>query len=416
MSCIVSDFLSKNFFPGFKITNISFSEVSDKDITIELEPAEPPVCPHCCSHNVVVHEYRQRVIKDEKLLGCFVTLVITYRTVKCNYCECKYATEDIPFLSDSFRVTKRAEESVIEDLEMAGSIKDTSRRTGLSWDVCKNIHKRYLQSTISFSLGSSEFLAIDEFSIKKGHKYGTVVADIVTKRVIWVCEGKSNTEVSRFFELCGKIGCQQIKAVAMDQNAGFASLVKRYCSKALVVYDLFHMVYNFGRLVISAIRIRLANYYRDHGDEAGYELLKGSRFLLLTRNSRLSEEKKLRLDSILSYYSELNMANELKELLPEVYEANSKDEAERLWTEWVRLAMSSGVEEIMKFAKSQNDHYRDGITNAGIYHIRTSVLEGINNKIKVLKRVAYGYRDLDYFFLRIRSAFRGKFTPIPTIG
>ena len=81
---------------------------------------------------------------------------------------------------------------------MAGSIKDTSTRTGLSWDVCKNIHKRYLQSTISFSLGSSEYLAIDEFSIKKGHKYGTVVADIVTKRVIWVCEGKSNTEVSRF--------------------------------------------------------------------------------------------------------------------------------------------------------------------------------------------------------------------------
>ena len=122
MSCIVSDFLSKNFFPGFKITNISFSEVSDRDITIELEPAEPPVCPHCGSHNVVVHEYRHRVIRDEKLLGCFVTLVITYRTIKCNYCESKYATEDIPFLSDSFRVTKRAEEAVIEDLEMAGSI------------------------------------------------------------------------------------------------------------------------------------------------------------------------------------------------------------------------------------------------------------------------------------------------------
>ena len=81
MNDIVSDFLSKNFFPGFKITNISFSEVSDKDITINLEPLEPPVCPHCGSHNVIVHEYRQRVIKDEKLLGCFVTLVITYRTI-----------------------------------------------------------------------------------------------------------------------------------------------------------------------------------------------------------------------------------------------------------------------------------------------------------------------------------------------
>ncbi|SKA69314.1 Transposase [Succinivibrio dextrinosolvens DSM 3072] len=77
----------------------------------------------------------------------------------------------------------------------------------------------------------------------------------------------------------------------------------------------------------SFIRIRLANYYREHVDEAGYQLLKGSRFLLLTRNSRLSEEKKIRLDSILNYYSELNKANELKELLPEVYEVNTKAEA-----------------------------------------------------------------------------------------
>ena len=68
MTCIVSDFLSENFFPGFNITNISFSEVSDKDIAIQLEPKEPPVCPRCGSHNVVVHEYRKRVIKDEKLL------------------------------------------------------------------------------------------------------------------------------------------------------------------------------------------------------------------------------------------------------------------------------------------------------------------------------------------------------------
>jgi hypothetical protein len=70
----------------------------------------------------------------------------------------------------------------------------------------------------------------------------------------------------------------------------------------------------------------------------------------------------------------------------------------------------------MKFASSQNEHYRDGITHASIYHIRICVLDGINNKIKDLKSVAYGYRDLDYFFLRIRSAFSGKFTPISTIG
>ena len=86
----------------------------------------------------------------------------------------------------------------------------------------------------------------------------------------------------------------------------------------------------------------------------------------------------------------------------------SKEESESLWYEWVRLALQSKVQEITKFAKVQNRRYRDGITNSGIYRIRTSVLEGINNKIKVLKRLAYGFRDLEYFFLRIRDAFRGN--------
>ncbi len=88
--------------------------------------------------------------------------------------------------------------------------------------------------------------------------------------------------------------------------------------------------------------------------------------------------------------------------------SDSKEEAEALWDEWLRLALQSNVDEITRFAKNQNKNYRDGITNSGIYKIRTSVLEGINNKIKVLKRLAYGFRVLDYFFIRIKDAFRGN--------
>lgn len=342
----------------------------------------------------------------KKFFGYFVTLEIIYRTFKCSYCR-KYGTEKISFISSSFKVTDRASDAVIEDLERAGSIKDTSERTGIHWDTCKTIHKRYLQDKISFTIGTATRIAIDEFSIQKGHKYATVVVDIDTKRVIWVGKGKSITEVNKFFEKAGSEGCRQIKAVAMDQNAGFANCVARYCPNAKVVYDLFHMVYNFGRLVISAIRIRLANDHKQKDDEVGYELIKRSRYLLLSRNSKLSDKQKVRLDDILNHYKDLYAANELKELLPEVFYANSKEDSERLWDEWVDIALHSEVEEIIRFATNQNKNYRDGITNIGIYNIRTSVLEGINNKIKVLKRLAYGFRDLDYFFLRIRNAFRG---------
>ena len=158
-------------------------------------------------------------------------------------------------------------------------------------------------------------------------------------------------------------------------------------------------------MVISAIRIRLSNQCEEDGNKDAASLLKGSSSLLLTRNSRLPDNRRTKLDDILKFYTDLNKANEL---LPEIFQSTSKEEAEKLWSAWYKLASKSNVEEIPKFAETQNENYKDGITNAGIYHIGTSVLEGINNKIKVIKRVAFGSRDFDYFFLRIMDAFRGK--------
>ena len=103
----------------------------------------------------------------------------------------RVGTEKIDFLSgNGFRVSRRLEMEVIEDLERAGSIKDTSERTGLKWDNCKDIHKYYLKRSLYFDLGDASILAIDEFSIRRGHIYATVVIDIRTRRVIWVGYGK----------------------------------------------------------------------------------------------------------------------------------------------------------------------------------------------------------------------------------
>ena len=232
--------------------------------------------------------------------------------------------------------------------------------------------------------------------------------DIHTRRVIWVGYGKSVAQVSDFFNKCGTEGCKQLKAVAMDQNAGFAKCVDKYCPNAKVVYDQFHLISNFGRMVISASRIRLSNQCEENGNKDAASLLKGSSSLLLTRNSRFPDNRRTKLDDILKFYTDLNKANELKELLPEIFQSTSKEEAEKLWSAWYKLASESNEEEIPKFAETQNENYKDGITNAGLYHIGTSVLEGINNKIKVIKRVAFGFSDFDYFFLRIMYAFRGK--------
>ena len=120
---IVNDLLFKKIFPLFNISDFSINGSSNK-ITLYLEPSAPPVCPHCKSHKVVVHEYRKRTVRDDKFFGYAVILIITYRTTKCLYCD-NYGTEKVSFISDNARVTKRLENTVIDDLERAGSIKDT---------------------------------------------------------------------------------------------------------------------------------------------------------------------------------------------------------------------------------------------------------------------------------------------------
>ena len=362
MDVIIDNFeksFTEFFFKGFKARKVVIND-EKKEYHAHIESTSKfPECPHCHGHDVVVHEYRERVAIDSTILNLKFFLHITYRTFKCKYCD-KYATEQMEFLAENGRHTKRLEEAVNKDLEMTGSIKDTAKRVGVSWDICKRIHKRHLQKKIYFHLGNATRLAIDEFSIKKGHKYATVVVDLDSKRVLWVGKGKSIKEVNRFFELCGTEGCKQIKAVAMDQNAGFANCVRKYCPNAKVVYDLFHMVYNYGRLVISAIRLRLSEENKKQHDEKGYSLLKRSRFLLLAKNANLPENKRVRLEEILSFYHDLYSANELKELLPEVFKANSKEEAERLWDEWVRD---------MKKNRLVNLHYGDMTDSSSLIRI-----------------------------------------------
>ena len=214
MTDIVSQFFSENFYSGFRITQIGFDQSGS--IIIHLEPPEDyPECPHCHARWTVVNQYRKRVVRDSSILCKKVILEVVYRTLRCTHCN-RVGTEKIDFLSDNgFRVSRRLEKEVIEDLERAGSIKDTSERTGLKWDNCKDIHKHYLKSSLYFDLGDASILAIDEFSIRRGHIYATVVIDIRTRRVIWVGYGKSVAQVSDFFKKCGTEGCKQLKAVAI---------------------------------------------------------------------------------------------------------------------------------------------------------------------------------------------------------
>ncbi len=245
---------------------------------------------------------------------------------------------------------------------------------------------------------------MDEFALYKGHRYATVVMDAERTRVLWVGQGNSREAIRPFFQWLGD-KCQQIEAVAMDMNTAFDLEVRAHCPNAEVVYDLFHVIARYGREVIDRIRVDQANALRQ--DRPARKVIKQSRWLLLRNPENLKPEQSIQLDELLSANQPLATCYILKFALKDIWYAPSVLQAARRWRQWQRQARQSGLAPLEAFARRLKKYAR-GILATARFPMHTSLLEGVNNRIKVIKRMAYGFRDADYFFLKIKAAFPGK--------
>jgi len=341
-------------------------------------------------------------VRDRDLLDKRVELRMPVRRVDC--LGCGRVTEHIDWLSQGSRLTRRME-AWVDALLKHLPISHISRLTGLHWHTIKALDKRRLEASVgTFEPGNVRRLVMDEFALHKGHRYATVIMDADRTRVLWVGEGNSRKAIRPFFELLGD-HCQQIEAVAMDMNTAFDLEVRQQCPKAEVVFDLFHVVALYGRKVIDRIRVDQANALKV--DKAARQVIKRSRWLLLRNRENLKAEQAVRLDELLAVNQSLATVYVLKETLKDVWYAPSVWEAGCRWRTWLRHAEESGLEPLQRFARNLKKYTR-GILASARFQIHTSVLEGVNNKIKVIKRMAYGYRDKAYFFLKIKAAFPGK--------
>jgi transposase len=313
--------------------------------------------------------------------------------------------ERIDWLPAYARVTKRMAESVARLCKVL-SIKHVAEYFGLCWDAVKAIDKAAMET----ELGQPDcrgvtILLMDEFALRKGHRYATVVMDGLTKRVLWVGKGRSREEIRPFFQLLGKEGCRQIQAVGVDMSAPFEGEIRARCPQAEIVFDLFHVVMRYGREVIDRVRIDEAN--RLKADKATRKVVKGAKWLLLRNWENLpDEDAKIRLNELLEANQALMTVYLLKDDLKQLWDYKREGWARRTWNDWLDRARSSGIAPLKRFAENLAKRL-EGILAHCRYPIHTSLIEGVNNKIKLLKRIGYGYRDDAYFFLKIRAAFPG---------
>ncbi len=358
-----------------------------------------------CGHFVrSVHNWSEREIRDLPLFDADTVLVVWRARVACPRCGPKL--EALDWLEPHARITNRLAASVARLCKVM-PIKQVAEHYDLHWGTVKAIDKAYLDRELGpVKLSKARLLLMDEFAIHKGQSYATVITDAETRRVLWVGKGRGREDIRPFFDLIGKKGCKRIQAVGIDMSAAFEGEVRARCPNAEIVYDQFHVVAKYGHDVIDRIRVDEANRYRH--DKASRELVKGAKWLLLGNWENLpNRDAKVRLNELLDANQPLMTAYVLKDALKALWRYTREGWALKAWENWMELATSSGLQPLVKFAKNLAQRI-DGILSHCRWPLNTSVQEGINNKIKVLKRIAYGYRDEGYFFLKIRAAFPGK--------
>ena len=284
------------------------------------------------------------------------------------------------------------------------TIEDVAYNVKMNWNTIKNIEKQYLNEHYSKpSLHEVSRIAIDEFAVLKGHVYMTVVLDLDSGRVLFVGKDRSKESLDEFWKRVKRSGAK-IKAVAIDMWPAYIGSVVENCPEADIVFDHFH--------IIKMLNQKLDEIRRDlFRDETLYNkrsLIKGTRWLLLKNQDNLSETASARLNEALAVNQPLATAYYLKEELRLLWDQNGIEQAWDFLKSWVKKAYESGLVKLREFANTLMAHYT-GILNWYKHRISTGKLEGFNNKIKVLKRKAYGYRDFDFFILKIHALHLSRY-------
>ncbi len=291
--------------PRLKIKD---SELQDDRILIHMEPdlRFKPRCSYCES-KARPNRNHTREIRD---LSCFqhkVHIKFAYREVICH--QCGIVIEKLNFVTPYARVTTRMAEAVGVMCKYM-NLSEVAKYFDLDWKTVREIDKYYIETHLEkLPLDNIRVIGMDEVACKKGHQYFTVIYDLERNQLLRIVEGRTENAVSQFFEEMGD-HCKKIMAVAVDMWQPYTNVVKKYCPWARIVYDKFHIISNYHKIID---KVRRREFSQASSD--GKKLLKGSKYLLLKNKDNLKESGKDKLEAILEHNKQLNVVNTLKEQL-----------------------------------------------------------------------------------------------------
>ena len=361
-------------------------------------------CVACGSRQVIRRGYCQRRFRSLPIGSHPVQAVLDVPRVGCRDCGAVRQVR-VGFAEERRSYTTGFERYVL-DLSKHMTIHDIARHLQVGWDVVKDIEKRSLTRRFRrIKLKHVRQIAIDEIAIGRGHRYLTVVLDLVSGAVVFIGDGKGAEALEPFWK---RLRCARatIEAVAMDMAPAYISAVVTHLPEAVLVFDHFHLIKLFNEKLSNLRR----DLYREAKEQLHKDVLKGTRWLLLKNPENLDDthNESKRLQEALKLNAPLATAYYMKDDLRRVWEQPHKQAAHRILTAWILRAQTSGIRMLIKFAHTLAA-YRRQILAYYDYPISTGPLEGTNTKIRVLQRQAYGFRDSEFFKLKIYALHENRY-------
>jgi len=390
------------YFPFCRVKLTRQSVASQADMAwVEAEPDERyrPICHVCGQKSRRIHTWDRRGLRDLNLWSARVWIGCSFRKVYCAACG-GVRVEDLEFFEPYKHVTRRLAR-YIYDLCKRMTVQEVADHLGLDWKTVKEIDKAFLDK----EYGRTDYddltlLAVDEIAVHKGQRYMTVVLDYLSGRVVWVGPDRTAETLRSFFRGMTEAQKQRLKAVALDMWDPYILAIQTEVPHVQIVFDLFHVVAAFNQ-VIDQVRNDECRKARKK-DKA---VFKGSKYLLLKNKKSLrSGEERRHLRRLLELNKTLCTLMILRDLLKKIWTYRYRGWALKRLRQWCALARTVGYRSVTTFAH-RLESYEYGILNHCQYRLHTGTLEGVNNKIKVIKRKAYGFHDDRYFSLKVIQAF-----------
>ena len=378
---------------GFRIESV---EKKDSELLVSIEPdlRYHPLCGVCGTPGDYRDTLQKRYFRHVPIWGINVNLTYSPCRVSCSKCSGIHV-EQMPWAAGKKRFTKALAVTIATWARQL-TWQQVARQFGCSWGTVAAA----VAYVVAFGLARRDLsgvthIGIDEISRQKGHVYLTNVYNLKTGTLIWSTEGRSTDSLDGFFSFFGQERTEKLIGICCDMWPAFIKAVKAKAPQATLVFDKFHIVKKLTEAVDTVRRQEISEKGEEHK-----KLVAGSRYIWLKNPWNLTNKQKVSLETLETLNLTIHRAYLIKEFFRDFWQSTTREIATKVLNQWYSLVAESEIKPMQEVAKLIKRHEENILTYFDM-PISNGIVEGLNNKAKVISHRAYGFRTAKNYILNL---------------